>query len=211
MWFSTVFYFGLFALGAEQTIVEPTADDVVELTDSNFDFETGVLSGQKTEDWLILFYAPWDPNSRALIPVWHTLAEKDFKDRLNLGRMDASLHKNTAGRFKIKGFPVVLLIRDDTYFVYSGTKNWANLRDFVTLASEDMPVSGYPVPPSITWTAFFLNQFKQIREDLFVLIGRKPWVTCLIFGLGIMSGILISIMVATLLLDTEDAAHLKRS
>jgi len=203
----------LLVSGEQPTVetVATTTDDVVELTDSNFEFETGVLSGQKTEDWLILFYAPWDPNSRNLIPVWHTLAEKDFKDQLNLGRMDASLHKNTAERFKIKGFPVVLLIRDDTYFVYSGVKNWANLRDFVTLRGEEMPVPGYPVPPPATWTVFILSLVKQVREDVFILIGRKPWVTSLIFGLGIVSGILISIMVLTLLLDSDDTAHLKRN
>jgi protein disulfide-isomerase A6 len=79
-----------------------SGNDVVELTDSNF--EEMVL---KSKDlWLVEFFAPWCGHCKSLEPHWKAAAS-ELKGKVRLGALDATVHTVTAGKFNIRGFPTI--------------------------------------------------------------------------------------------------------
>ena len=138
------------------------------------------------------------------MPVWHTLAENDFKDKVNLGRMDASANKYTASRFSINGFPVVVLVRNDSYFIFDGIKNWQNIRNFATTPTAEMFVPGFPVLQRASWTVVILDFAETLYSDLVVIISRRLSISLLIFFFGVMVGLMIAVSVLTMILQREE-------
>jgi len=77
-------------------------DDVVELTESNFDKLV-----MKSEDmWLVEFFAPWCGHCKNLAPHW-AKAAKQLKGKVKLGAVDATVHQALAQRYGIQGYPTI--------------------------------------------------------------------------------------------------------
>ena len=72
--------------------------DVIELTDENFGKK--VLKEVET-GWLVDFYAPWCGHSKRLAQPWAEAATR-LKGKMNVGALDATQHKSTAGEFEIE-------------------------------------------------------------------------------------------------------------
>lgn len=79
-----------------------SADDVIELTDSNF--ESLVLNSE--DIWLVEFFAPWCGHCKNLKPHWEQAAT-ELKGKMKLGALDATTHQVMANKFGIKGFPTI--------------------------------------------------------------------------------------------------------
>lgn len=77
-------------------------NDVVELTDSNFD----ELVLKSKDLWLIEFFAPWCGHCKNLEPHWKAAAS-ELKGKMKLGAVDATVHTVLANRFAIRGFPTI--------------------------------------------------------------------------------------------------------
>ena len=84
--------------------------NVVELTTSNFG---------KTSDglWLLKFYAPWCGHCKKLAPTYERVAthfaEAKGGSGVHVAKIDATEHPGLAGRFDVKGYPTLVLFRDD--------------------------------------------------------------------------------------------------
>ena len=77
-------------------------DDVVELTDANF--EKLVM---KSEDmWLVEFFAPWCGHCKNLAPHWKKAAG-ELKGKVKLGAVDATVHQMLAQKYGIQGYPTI--------------------------------------------------------------------------------------------------------
>lgn len=70
--------------------------DVVVLTGSNFD---DLVLGSK-DIWLVEFYAPWCGHCQKLEPEWNQAASK-LKGQVKLGKVDATVEKDLAQRYRI--------------------------------------------------------------------------------------------------------------
>ena len=77
-------------------------NDVVELTDANFD----KLVMQSSEPWLVEFFAPWCGHCKNLEPQWKRAAT-DLKGKVNLGAVDATVHQSIAQRYGVQGYPTI--------------------------------------------------------------------------------------------------------
>lgn len=84
--------------------------DVVELTDDNFD----KLVLGSDDVWMVEFFAPWCGHCKNLEPEWAAAAStvKDqTKGRVKLGAVDATVHQVLASRYGIRGFPTIKIFR----------------------------------------------------------------------------------------------------
>jgi len=94
------------------------SDDVVELTDANFEEE--VL---KSPDLVLVeFFAPWCGHCQRLAPEWKKAAQ-ELKGKVKVTALDATQHAGTAQRFQIQGYPTIK-------FFPAGAKDWNSAQDF---------------------------------------------------------------------------------
>jgi putative thioredoxin len=79
------------------------------------DFVVKVLDASQQILVLVDFWADWCPPCRALTPLLEKLA-REYAGRLVLVKVevDADDNMKLAGRYRLRGFPTVLLIRDGT-------------------------------------------------------------------------------------------------
>nr|XP_040221956.2 protein disulfide-isomerase A6 homolog [Anopheles coluzzii] len=93
-------------------------DDVIELTDANFD----KLVLQSEEPWLVEFYAPWCGHCKNLAPHW-ARAATELKGKVKLGALDATVHQQKMSEYGVQGFPTI------KYFP-AGTKDRNSAEDY---------------------------------------------------------------------------------
>uniref|UniRef100_A0A146M2T9 protein disulfide-isomerase n=1 Tax=Lygus hesperus TaxID=30085 RepID=A0A146M2T9_LYGHE len=80
----------------------PPKDEVVELTDSNFD----KLVLNSDDIWLVEFFAPWCGHCKNLAPQWAEAA-RQLAGKVKLGALDATVHQVKASQFRIQGYPTI--------------------------------------------------------------------------------------------------------
>lgn len=93
-------------------------DEVIELTDSNFD----KLVLQSDDVWLVEFYAPWCGHCKNLAPEW-AKAAKELKGKVKLGALDATAHQAKAQEYGVQGYPTIK-------FFSGGKKSRSDARDY---------------------------------------------------------------------------------
>ena len=93
-------------------------DDVIELTDSNFD----KLVLQSDDVWLVEFFAPWCGHCKNLAPEW-AKAAKDLKGKVKLGALDATVHTSIASKYQVQGYPTIK-------FFPGGKKDKSSAQDY---------------------------------------------------------------------------------
>jgi len=81
---------------------EPSNEDVIELTDGNFDRK--VLESE--DMWLVEFFAPWCGHCKNLAPHW-AKAATELKGKVKLGALDATMHQGKAAEYGVKGYPTI--------------------------------------------------------------------------------------------------------
>uniref|UniRef100_T1GI35 Protein disulfide-isomerase A6 homolog n=1 Tax=Megaselia scalaris TaxID=36166 RepID=T1GI35_MEGSC len=77
-------------------------DDVIELTDDNFD----KLVLNSDEPWLVEFFAPWCGHCKNLAPQW-AKAASELKGKIKMGALDATVHQSKAAEYGIRGYPTI--------------------------------------------------------------------------------------------------------
>ncbi|KAL5280364.1 PDIA6 family protein [Megaselia abdita] len=77
-------------------------DDVIELTDDNFD----KLVLNSDDVWLVEFFAPWCGHCKSLAPQW-AKAASELKGKVKLGALDATVHQSKAAEYGIRGYPTI--------------------------------------------------------------------------------------------------------
>jgi len=120
-------------------------NDVVELTDSNFEEE--VL--KSPDIVLVEFFAPWCGHCQRLAPEW-AKAATELKGKVKLAALDATAHTVTASRFQIQGYPTI------KYFA-AGAKAYDSAEDYG---------GGRTASEIVTWA---LDKFSQNIEPPEVL------------------------------------------
>lgn len=116
--------------------------DVIELTDSNFD--ELVLNSE--DIWLVEFFAPWCGHCKSLAPHWQSAAT-ELKGKVKLGALDATIHQVISNKYGIRGFPTIKFFpggkKDGSAEEYDGGRTSA---DIVNWAMEKA-AANIPPPP----------------------------------------------------------------
>lgn len=95
-----------------------SSDDVIELTDSNFD----KLVLDSSDIWLVEFFAPWCGHCKNLAPQW-AKAASELKGKIKLGALDATVNAAKAQEYGVQGYPTIK-------FFASGSKHSDDAVDY---------------------------------------------------------------------------------
>ena len=84
------------------------ATSVVQITNANYD---EVVRSQKVV--LLFFWAEWSGPDRLMAPVIDAVAI-DYSGRVRIGKVNVDENPELARKFKIKGIPTVVVLKDGT-------------------------------------------------------------------------------------------------
>lgn len=71
---------------------------------------------------LMLFKADWCGHCKTFIPVWNEL-KSQYKGKFNFITFDSDKNKNEIDKWDVKGFPTLLIKKNDSVEDYSGPRD----------------------------------------------------------------------------------------
>jgi len=84
---------------------------IIDVTED--DFDARVIDASHHTPVMVDFWADWCPPCRALTPVLERVTA-EYAGRVILAKVDADENMRLAGRYKLRGFPTVLLFVNGT-------------------------------------------------------------------------------------------------
>lgn len=154
--------FSLLILGAvnSQTIGEE--ENVLVLTDANFD--DAIAQYPKI---LVEFYAPWCGHCKSLAPEYASAATtlKEKNSDIKLAKVDATKEKGLAEKFNIEGFPTLKYFKQGKDMDYTGGRKAAEIINWLEKKSG----------PAITVveTREKLQEFKDLYNVVVAYFGNE--------------------------------------
>jgi protein disulfide-isomerase A1 len=102
---------------------EPEVEDhVLVLTDENFD-----ATIKQYPNILVEFYAPWCGHCKKLAPEYSGAAEVLKAEGVPLAKVDCTVQKETAEKFKIQGFPTLKFFSNGVDSEYQGGRTKSDI------------------------------------------------------------------------------------
>jgi thioredoxin domain-containing protein 5 len=163
---------------AEDDAAEAVPSLVRVLTDSSFEHDTQAVTGATTGDWFVEFYAPWCGHCKRLEETWDKLAAKLAEDREAgeitpiIAKVDATQEKKIAERFKIGGFPTLLMFSKGQMYTYEGSRTldalyeWCKNRTYRKDSSEPVPKGWDEMSPMEKAMQVFEATVKKDMEQI---------------------------------------------
>jgi len=92
-------------------------------------FDDGSAQGQCE---IVLFYAPWCPHCKDMMPEWEKLAQKHSGSSvLKVRKVDSDASPDEAKEHKVDGYPTIILFKNGKKIVYqSGQRDAKSLEEF---------------------------------------------------------------------------------
>jgi thioredoxin 1 len=102
---------------------------IIDATEDNF--EQQVIEASRQTPILVDFWADWCGPCRVLTPILEKLAH-EYAGQFILAKVEADENMRLAGRYKLRGFPTVLLFKNgEVQNQFSGAKHAGFVRDFI--------------------------------------------------------------------------------
>ncbi|KAL8545460.1 hypothetical protein ACS0TY_005568 [Phlomoides rotata] len=149
------------------------ADDVVVLTEDNFEKEVGQDRGA-----LVEFYAPWCGHCKKLAPEYEKLGASFKKAKsVLIGKVDCDEHKSVCSKFGVSGYPTIQWFPKGSLEPkkYGGDRSAEALAEFVnTEAGTNVKLAAIPsnvvVLTSENFDEIVLDEKKDVLVEFYA-----PW------------------------------------
>ncbi|XP_047342218.1 probable protein disulfide-isomerase A6 [Impatiens glandulifera] len=149
------------------------ADDVVILTEENFEKEVGQDRGA-----LVEFYAPWCGHCKKLAPEYEKLGASFKKSKsVLIGKVDCDEHKSVCSKYGVSGYPTIQWFPKGSLEPkkYEGARTAETLVEFVnTEGGTNVKIAAIPsnvvVLTSETFDEIVLNEKKDVLVEFYA-----PW------------------------------------
>eukprot|EP01017_Pseudomicrothorax_dubius_P046212 TRINITY_DN8109_c0_g2_i11.p2 TRINITY_DN8109_c0_g2~~TRINITY_DN8109_c0_g2_i11.p2 ORF type:complete len:230 (+),score=39.15 TRINITY_DN8109_c0_g2_i11:132-821(+) len=160
----------VFATAVFASTEDPIA--VALLTEANFDS----LVINSTQNWFIMFHAPWCPHCVRLKPTWADLTTEVSKFNVRMAWINCDDNPLLKDRFAITGFPTLLYFSNGKYYEYSGKRDLELLANFAkggykTVSAEDIPTQ--PSSLRLFWRIFVKSIARFV--DMFETNPTLAW------------------------------------
>ncbi|RAL50037.1 unnamed protein product [Cuscuta campestris] len=149
------------------------ADDVVVLTEENFEKEVGQDAAA-----LVEFYAPWCGHCKKLAPEYEKLATSFKKAKsVLIGKVDCDEHKSLCTKYDVSGYPTIKWFPKGSLEPkkYEGARTSEALAEFVnTEAGTNVKIAAVPsnvvVLTSESFDEIVLDEKKHVLVEFYA-----PW------------------------------------
>lgn len=95
------------------------------------DFQQRVIDASSQSVILVDFWADWCPPCKALAPTLERVVE-DFGGSILLAKVEVDDNMRLAGRYRLRGFPTVILFRNGTELSrFGGARSVHWIRDWI--------------------------------------------------------------------------------
>lgn len=95
------------------------------------DFEQRVIQASHQTLILVDFWADWCGPCQVLTPILEKLVQ-EYAGQFTLAKVEADENMRLAGRYKLRGFPtVILFLNGEARDQFSGAKTMSFIRDFI--------------------------------------------------------------------------------
>lgn len=166
-------WFGIGFLGLLLLSSAVTADDVVILTDENFEKQVGQDRGA-----LVEFYAPWCGHCKKLAPEYEKLGGNFKKAKsVLIGKVDCDEHKSVCGKYGVSGYPTLQWFPQGSLEPkkYEGPRTAEALTEFVnTEAGTNVKLATIPssvvVLTGENFNEIVLDETKDVLVEFYA-----PW------------------------------------
>ncbi|KAI3864660.1 hypothetical protein MKX03_009180 [Papaver bracteatum] len=166
-------WFGIGFLGLLLVSSAVIADDVVILTDENFEKQVGQDRGA-----LVEFYAPWCGHCKKLAPEYEKLGGNFKKAKsVLIGKVDCDEHKSVCGKYGVSGYPTLQWFPQGSLEPkkYEGPRTAEALTEFVN-AEAGTNVKLATIPSSVVvltgenFNEIVLDETKDVLVEFYA-----PW------------------------------------
>ena len=138
----------------------PIENDITVLTEANFDKAIA-----KYEHILVMFYAPWCGHCKKFKPELEKAAAILRKENLIVAKVDATVEKNLATKYGVRGYPTVKFFKNGVAMDYTGGRKESEVLNWVRKKSG---------PPTRTLkTIEDLEKFKKENPVCIIYFGTN--------------------------------------
>jgi len=92
--------------------------------------QKGGKSNKDTE--LYLFKAEWCGHCKNFMPIWDQISkDSELNNKIEFIKYDSDQHKKEINEWNIKGFPTIILKKNDKAIEYNGPRKLENIKEFI--------------------------------------------------------------------------------
>ena len=172
---------------AFQIVPSTSVASVVPLTYNNFEDITKIGNTTSSEDWFVMFHAPWCKHCRKLMPTFNKASSHLFKKK-SFATVNIDKSPRLAERFRVKDLPTLIMFSKGKMYLYRSKHR--QVTDLVKFAGGSFQFQKpLPIPKDFTIIQVFLKKmYKDVLLTLYRMYARAPMPTFLNLFLGMILG-----------------------
>ena len=80
---------------------------------------------------IVLYYVPWCPHCKNMMPEWNKLEQSMNGSQTNVNKVNCEENPEEAKKNNVDGFPTIILFKDGKSIPYEGDRSAEAIKDFV--------------------------------------------------------------------------------